>query len=234
MYLSVIIPTFNEAENLKKLLPFLIKNTPKMNFEIIVSDGGSTDDSIAVAKSFGVTAIHSPKKGRAAQMNYGVVFSKGDVLQFIHADTLPPKDFYKEVETAMSENYPCGCFTYLFDSSSIRLKINAYFTKFNLLWCRGGDQAIFITKKVFEEFKGYREDFLIMEEYDLLKKIQPKYPFKIVRNNALVSARKYEENSYWRVQLANLTVFNMYRLGYSQAAMVRIYGQLLRKNRLPF
>jgi rSAM/selenodomain-associated transferase 2 len=230
MYLSVIIPTFNESENLKKLLPFLIKNAPKTNFEIIISDGGSTDDSIAVAKSFGVTTIHSPKQGRAAQMNYGVALSKGDILQFIHADTLPPADFYQEVEIAISENYPCGCFTYLFDSSSIRLRINAYFTKFNVLWCRGGDQAIFIAKTIFNEFKGYREDFLIMEEYDLLKKIQPKYPFKIIKNNALVSARKYEKNGYWRVQMANLTIFNMYRLNYSQKAMVRVYNLLLKRN----
>lgn len=230
MYLSVIIPTFNEAENLKKVLPFLIKNTPKTNFEIIVSDGGSTDDSMAIAQSFGVTAVRSPKKGRAAQMNYGVRFAKGDILQFIHADTLPPADFYQEIQTAIDENYPCGCFTYVFDSSSFRLKINAYFTKFNFLWCRGGDQAIFIQKEIFEAFNGYREDFLIMEEYDLLKKIQAKYPFKIIKNNAIVSARKYENVGYWRVQIANLTVFNMYRFGYSQEAMVRMYQKLLKRN----
>jgi rSAM/selenodomain-associated transferase 2 len=229
MYLSVIIPTFNEAENLKKILSFLIQNAPKTNFEIIVSDGGSTDDSIAIAKSFGVTAIRSPRKGRAAQMNYGVEFSKGDILQFIHADTLPPNSFYEEVQTAIDENYLCGCFTYVFDSSSFRLRINAYFTKFNFLWCRGGDQAIFITKAIFEKFKGYQEDFLIMEEYDLLKKIQAKYPFKIIKNNAIVSARKYENIGYWRVQIANLTIFNMYRFGYSQEAMVQVYNKLLKR-----
>jgi rSAM/selenodomain-associated transferase 2 len=230
MHLSVIIPTFNEAENLKKILPFLIKNAPQTNFEIIVSDGGSMDNSIAIAKSFGVTAIRSPRKGRAAQMNYGVQLAKGDILQFIHADTLPPKDFYQEVKTAISENYPCGCFTYRFDSSSNRLKINAYFTKFNFLWCRGGDQAIFIKKEIFEKFNGYQEDFLIMEEYDLLKKIHSKYPFKIIKNNAIVSARKYEGLGYWRVQIANLTVFNMYRFGYSQEAMVKTYNKLLKRS----
>ena len=229
MYLSVIIPTFNEAENLKKLLPFLIQNTPNTNFEIIVSDGGSTDDSIAVAKSFGVTTLQSPRKGRAAQMNYGVEFAKGDVLEFIHADTLPPKNFYEEVKTAINENYPCGCFTYCFDSSRFLLKVTAYFTNFNFLWSRGGDQAIFITKPIFEEFNGYRDDFLIMEEYDLLQKMQAKYPFKVIKNNAIVSARKYDTNSYLRVQIANLLVFNMYRFGYSQEAMVRTYSKLLKR-----
>ncbi len=230
MYLSVIIPTFNEAENLKKLLPFLIKNAPKTNFEIIVSDGGSIDNSLAIAKYYGVTAVKSPQKGRASQMNYGAKLAEGDVLEFMHADTFPPKDFYAEIEKAITENYPCGCFTYRFDSSSIRLKINAYFTNFNFLWCRGGDQAIFITKDVFKEFNGYRTDFLIMEEYDLLIKMQSKYPFKIIKNNAIVSARKYNENGYLRVQIANLVVFNMYLFNYSQEAMVEMYNKLLRRN----
>lgn len=227
MYLSVIIPTLNEAENLKKLLPFLIKNAPMENFEIIISDSGSTDKTIEIAIQNGVKVVKSPKKGRATQMNFGVQHTKGDILQFIHADTMPPKSFYSDIKTAIDNNFPAGCFIYCFDSPSILLRINAYFTRLNHLWCRGGDQAIFIKRSVFNEFNGYREDFMIMEEYDLLKKLQAKYPFKIIKKEAIVSARKYEENSYLRVQIANFLVFNMYRFGYSQSKMVAMYRRIL-------
>lgn len=227
MYLSVVIPTYNEAENINKLLDFLIEKLPKEVAEIIISDGGSHDRTVEIAKSYGVKVFTSPKKGRAAQMNFGVTQSKGDVLQFIHADTIPPKTFYDDLRKAIDENYPSGCFTYCFDSNRLLLKVNAYFTKFNWLWCRGGDQAIFMKRSVFEEFGGYRADFMIMEEYDLLKKLQVKYPFKIIKNNAVVSARKYVENGYLRVQIANLLVFNMYRFGYSQQRMVNMYRRIL-------
>jgi rSAM/selenodomain-associated transferase 2 len=227
MNLSVIIPTYNEADNLKTLLPFLKENTKKKQVEIIVSDGGSSDKSIAVANAFDVKVLKSPNKGRAAQMNYAAKLAKGDVLQFIHADTIPPKSFYKDIETAINESYPAGCFTYRFDTNHLLLKVNAFFTRFDKIWCRGGDQAIFITKTVFEEFGGY-PNYLIMEEYELLEKLQAKYPFKIIKNNATVSARKYNQNGYWKVQLTNLKVFKMYNKGASQEEMVRFYQKALK------
>ncbi|MFK7948398.1 MAG: TIGR04283 family arsenosugar biosynthesis glycosyltransferase [Saprospiraceae bacterium] len=227
MLLSVVIPTYNEAENIGTLLDFLIKNTPKSSTEIIVSDGGSIDNTCFIAKKYNVKVVESPEKGRAAQMNFGVSQSSGEILQFVHADTTPPKTFYNDILQAIDEDYPAGCFTYCFDSSSWILKVNAYFTQFDKLWCRGGDQAIFIKRAIFEEFGGYRNDYLIMEEYDLLKKIFKKYPFRIIKNDAIVSARKYENNSYMRVQIANFLVFNMYRFGYSQQKMVNMYRRIL-------
>ena len=228
MLLSVVIPTYNEAENIGTLLDFLIKNTPNSTTEIVVSDGGSTDNTVEIAQKYGIKVIQSPKKGRAAQMNFGVTQTSGDILQFIHADTTPPASFYTDVYEAINENYPAGCFTYRFNSSRFILKINAYFTRFNQLWCRGGDQAIFIKREVFEELGGYQDDYLIMEEYELLKKIFQNYSFKIIKNDATVSARKYKNNAYLRVQIANFLVFNMYRFGYSQQRMVNLYRRILR------
>jgi rSAM/selenodomain-associated transferase 2 len=228
MNLSVIIPTYNEADNLKKILPFLVANTNQNKVEIIVSDGGSSDNSIAIAKSYEVTVVKSPNKGRAAQMNYAATLATSEILQFIHADTIPPKSFISDIETAIREGYIAGCFTYRFDSNHLLLKINAFFTRFNKLWCRGGDQAIFIKKTVFEEFGGY-PNYLIMEEYELLKQIQAKYPFKIIKNNAVVSARKYTKNGYLKVQLTNLKVFKMYNSGASQKKMATFYKNALKK-----
>lgn len=228
MNLSVIIPTYNEADNLKKLLPFLIENTSDKAVEIIISDGGSTDNTVNIAKSYNVKVLISPDKGRAAQMNYAANIASGEILQFIHADTIPPKSFFNDIKTAIAENFVAGCFIYRFDSNHLLLKVNAFFTRFDKIWCRGGDQAIFITKTIFNEFGGY-PNYLIMEEYELLEKIQAKYPFKIIKKNATVSARKYNKNGYLKVQLTNLKVFKMYNSGASQKEMATFYRNALNK-----
>ncbi len=227
MKLSVIIPTYNEADNLKILLPFLKANSINKKVEIIVSDGGSSDKSIAIANANDIKVLRSPNKGRAAQMNYAAKFARGEVLQFIHADTIPPKSYYLDIKTAIEHNHVAGCFTYRFDSNHLLLKINAFCTRFDKIWCRGGDQAIFITKDVFEEFNGY-PNFLIMEEYELIKQIQAKYSFKIIKKDAIVSARKYNQNGYFKVQFTNLKIFNMYNQGASQEEMANYYKNALK------
>jgi len=96
------------------------------------------------------------------------------------------------------------------------------------MWCRGGDQTLFVTRQLFDELGGYDTHFRIMEEYDFIKRARQENPFKIIPKPVLVSARKYEHNGYLRVQIANLTVFNMYRLGCSQETLVNTYRNLLK------
>jgi len=96
------------------------------------------------------------------------------------------------------------------------------------MWCRGGDQSLFITKEVFDDLGGFPNDFIIMEEYFLIKKIFEKYPFKIVPKKIIACPRKYEKNPYMKVQFANLIIFNMYRFGYSQQQMYDAYRRMLR------
>ena len=69
---------------------------------------------------------------------------------------------------------------------------------------------------------------LIMEDFDIVKRAQARFPFKIMPRSLTVSARKYRHNSYLRVQLANLIVYRMYRKGASQEAMVSTYRKWLR------
>ncbi len=229
MLISVIIPTYNEADNIEKLLKRLTQMTTSIATEIIVVDGGSEDDTVKIAEIFDVSVYKSPRKGRAAQMNFGVKQSKGDILQFVHADTLPPFSNFEDISSAVKNGYSVGCFTYSFDSKHPLLRINSFFTRFDKIWCRGGDQAIFVTRKVFDEVGGYRDDYLIMEDFDFIKKVQSKYPFKIVKNNCIVSARKYQNNSYLKVQLANLKIFRMYDAGASQELMAETYQKILKK-----
>lgn len=228
MKISVIIPTLNEAQNLERLIPYLKQDCKTTALaEIIVVDGGSQDNTIEISKKLGVKVLKSPKKGRAAQMNYGANFAKGTVLYFIHADVIPPKDCFQNIITTLQNGYAAGCFTYQFDSKKWLLKINAFFTQFTPIWCRGGDQTLFVKKVIFEALGGYRNDFQIMEDYDLIKKLQENYSFKIIKNNVIVSARKYDTNSYLKVQWANFTVFRMYNQGASQDEMVATYKRLL-------
>lgn len=228
MKISVIIPTLNEEENIGRLLQRLRSCGGKALEEIIVVDAGSEDQTTLIAEKGGAVVLHSQQKGRAPQMNLGAQKAKGDLLYFVHADTLPPKCYSASIQQALVDQYPVGCFRYQFKSDRKLLKVNAFFTRFRMIWCRGGDQSLFIKKEIFEAMEGYREDYSIMEDFEFIQRARKQYPFKIIPENMLVSARKYEENSYLRVQVANLVVFNMFRLGYSQESMVRMYRRLLK------
>ena len=225
--LSIIIIALNEAENIGRLLQRLQSGRADEVVDVLLVDGGSTDNTCEIAKAAGATVLHSPRRGRAAQMNYGAKQAKGRVLYFVHADSLPPLSYVSDVLSAVEKGYLIGCFRFAFDSDRLLLKINSYFTRFDRMWCRGGDQTLFISRQLFEDLSGYDERFQVMEEYDLISRARKNQPFKIIPKDVLVSARKYEDNSYLKVQLANLIVFNMYRFGCSQQRMKRWYKKVL-------
>lgn len=226
MTISIIIPTLNEAAHLGRLLEHLQAHRNDQVIEIIVADGGSTDSTYQIAQS-NATALRSPK-GRAVQMNYGAAQAKGEVLYFVHGDTLPPSSYVQDIHQALSEGYPIGCYRFRFDCDRPLLKINAYFTRFDFLWCRGGDQTLFVTRSLFDELDGYCERHLIMEEYDFIYRARKKAAFKIMPKDVIVSSRKYEHNGYLRVQMANLIAFNMFRFGFAQQKIATTYRRLLK------
>ena len=229
MEISVIIPTYNEADNIAQLVESLKRFGGKHLLEIIVSDSPTSSDNLAeVVQKAGGQVVKSPKKGRAAQMNFGANLAKGNVLYFVHADTKIHPDFVQDIQKTLSKGYDFGCYRYKFDSEHLLLKINAFFTRFDKIWCRGGDQTLFITRQVFEKLGGFREDFLIMEDYEIILRAKEKYRFKIIPKNVIVSARKYQTNSYLTVQLANLKVMRMFLQGnHSQEEMAETYRQML-------
>lgn len=227
MKISVIIPTLNEQENIGSLVQHLLANGKNNVAEVIVVDGESTDNTIAIASSCGAKVIRTKKVSRAAQMNLGAEEASGDILYFVHADVKLIPTFAEDILQAIQEDYIAGCYRYQFDSPKRILKINAHFTRFNRLFCRGGDQTLFILKDLFKALHGYDEYFVVMEDYDLIRRIQKKYAFKIIPKNILVSARKYDSNSWLRVQLANLIVFIMYILNTSPKKMQNLYKKML-------
>lgn len=228
MQTSIIIPTLNEAENLKRLIPHIQAYSNPSSSEILVVDGGSTDQTVSFARDLGVQLIQSQQACRAVQLNQGAGAAKGEILYFVHADTLPPASFMEDIETALDEGYPLGCFRFRFDSDRWLLKVNTFFARFDQPFFRGGDQSLFIPKKLFWELGGFREDYIIMEEYEFLERARREHSFKIIPKDILVSARKYEENSYLTVQWANYQVFKAYRQGASPASLYERYRELLQ------
>ena len=227
MTISIIIPTYNEADNVGKLIRHLIAHSNSSLVDIIVSDAGSGDDTMSIAKQAGANAVLSSGKGRAAQMNYGAGIAKGDVLYFIHADCLPPPEFMSDIQQAIQAGYNMGRYCTKFNSDKTILKINAWFTYFDFFICMGGDQTLFIKKSFFAQCKGFREDMKIMEEFEFCKRARKLGKYKILNGEALISARKYDTNSWLRVSLANLKIIRMYKKGASQQQMAATYKQML-------
>lgn len=224
--ISVIIPTLNEAKNIENCISELKKSQHNLS-EIIVVDAHSSDNTKEIASRLGVKVIDSKLKSRAKQMNLGAQIAKSDILYFVHADVLVPSDYSNHILQTLKKGADAGCFRFVFDKNHALLKLNAFFTRFPFLVCRGGDQTLFVKKSTFEKLGGFPEDHIIMEEYTFIKNLRKEFTFKVIPENVVVSARKYDNNSYWRVQYANFLVFNMYRLGYSQEKLKNKYSKLL-------
>jgi rSAM/selenodomain-associated transferase 2 len=228
MSISVVIPVINESAKIGPLVAYLLGNGGDQVGEVLVVDAGSTDETVSLACNAGARVLHSTVKSRAAQMNIGARAAQFPILYFVHADTLPPRSFATDIQDALSVGIHMGCYRYVFDSSSFMLKINAFFTRFNWLWCQGGDKTFFIEHHIFEALGGYDERFCVMEEYDFLRRASKQYRFQILPKNAIVSARKYQKNGWLRVQLANLIVFRKFRHGIEPAQIKATYQRLLK------
>ncbi|MEO9484773.1 MAG: TIGR04283 family arsenosugar biosynthesis glycosyltransferase [Ekhidna sp.] len=229
MLISVIIPTLNEEERIGSLLKFLTSHPLKNRFEVIVVDGESEDKTAVIARTFDVPVYTSDPCSRALQMNKGAKEAKGDVLYFVHADVQLVPSFVNDIIEAVSKGFESGCYRFKFDNpSNPLLHINGFFTRFPFKWCRGGDQTLFITKEAFSRIDGFDERFVIMEDYNLLDRLgQEGLSFKVIAKSIKVSARKYETNSYLKVQAANLKAMKMYKKGESPDLIKKFYTSAL-------
>jgi rSAM/selenodomain-associated transferase 2 len=230
--ISIVIPTYNEEANIGKLVSYVKENGNDAVVDVIVVDGGSEDNTIKVASAAGATAVLSQGTGRAAQMNHGASLASGSVLYFLHADCIPPAAFTADVHQAVEGGFDLGRYRTKFNSPKTILRINEWFTRFDFFVCMGGDQTLFIKRSLFEEEGGFKEDMRIMEEYEFCHRVRKKGRYKIMKGQVLISARKYDTNSWWQVQKANAAIVRMYKKGASQEEMLDTYKRLLtyRKN----
>ncbi|MCL6258170.1 TIGR04283 family arsenosugar biosynthesis glycosyltransferase [Aquiflexum sp. TKW24L] len=228
MKISVIIPVMNEVENLKALLPLFQNGNQNSSLEVIIVDGGSNDGTKQEVLAAGFTFIESDIQSRAVQMNLGAKIAKGDILYFVHADVRILKTFFDDIKSCLDDGFQAGCFAYNFDSTNKMLQINSWFTEFNGVLSGGGDQTLFIKRNTFWELGGFDDKYCLMEDFDLVRRIKKKYSFKVIPNRILVSARKYEKNSWLRVQLANLTLIVFFHLKVSPIKLKKTYSKLLK------
>ncbi len=231
--ISVIIPTYNEEAHIKATIQRL-REYNEMNLikEIIIADGGSTDNTIDIAKAEGVTIAICSKKGRAAQMNYGALQTTGEILYFLHADTLPPKNFIQDIIETINAGFGAGCYRLSFDHNHWFLRANCWFTRFDADIIRFGDQSFFVTKKKFEEVGAFCEKHIVLEDQHIIKRLKKICRFKIVQKPVLTSARKYLENGIYKTQAIFFMIYFMYRLGFAQQTLLSIYKKLITQNKL--
>lgn len=200
--------------------------------EVVVSDGGSGDGTIEAARPLADVVVAAPR-GRAAQMNAGARASSGDVLLFLHADTLLPPGAIGAVRRAVAEDGVAGgAFAVRLglstDASSprkalLRLTARMINARARLLRAYTGDQGIFVARRAFEEMGGYPE-IPLMEDVELSRLLARRgrtalLPFRIV-----TSARRWESRGAVRTILLMWGLRLAHRLGMSPARCARIYG----------
>lgn len=222
--ISIIIPVRNEEDTIASLLKYLQTHAP--NEEIILVDGGSSDETVKIASNFNVTIIKS-LQGRAHQMNEGAKMATGNILYFLHADSFPPKDFVKEIQSQLTIK-DFGFFRIRFDPSHYLINIVSFIGKLNTLHFVFGDRSLFVKRESFKKVNGFLEDHIVMEDNNILHRLnktyKPAFSKKIIRT----SSRKYFENGVARVQAIYVLIYLMYHLGFSQKILVQTYKKLIR------
>ncbi len=180
---------------------------------VVVNAKSSTDDTCKIVLDKGVKLIQSDANSRAQQMNLGAQNSISTYLCFLHADVIPPKSFLKDIYEAL-ELSDFGWFCYNFDSDSKMLKVNARFTRSNGFFAGGGDQILFIKRDVFDSLNGFNEDYRIMEDFELVRRLKKMFKGPtIIQNPATVSSRKYLNSSFFKVNWYNLKMMTVFMLG---------------------
>lgn len=230
---SIIIPTYNEAAGIGQLLVWLQQQaTGETGLEIIVADGGSTDDTRALARQQGAQVLRCPRKGRAAQMNHAAHHARGELLYFLHADSFPPPGFVAELRLATAQGFGSGCYRLAFDHPHWFLRFSAWCTRLPLRLVRFGDQSLFVRRDLFAQVGGFREDLLLMEDQDLVVRLQARARFRLLPRTVTTSARKYLANGVFRLQGIFTGMAVLYWLGLPQPWLLRLYRRLVRQGKL--
>lgn len=225
--ISIIIPAYNEENKIGKLVTYLKLNSDPVKTEIIVVDGGSKDGTIAEAEKSGAVVITSPKKGRAGQMNFGAANATGEVLYFVHADTIPPVTFVRDIEREISKGVDCGCFRLQFDIDHQALRFYAWFTRFDIDFFRFGDQSLFVKKKIFRKIGGFDEELIVMEDQDIVKRLKDHAQFRIINHPVVTSARKYEHIGVFKLQFIFSIIVCLFYLKISQETILHFYQAVI-------
>jgi len=221
--ISIIIPTLNEAGNIKEAIA---TTQPSTNIEIIVVDAGSKDGTVEMAQLLSIKVISS-SSGRAVQMNAGALAASGDILLFLHADTHLPTGFDEMIRTALQQpGTVAGAFNLRIDASLLSLRwvewgVNVRSHFYQMPY---GDQAIFLTKAVFQQMGGFPE-LPIMEDFELMRRLKRTGCIVIIPTPVVTSARRWLQKGVFKTTLLNQLVIIAYLLGVSPERICCWYRQ---------
>jgi rSAM/selenodomain-associated transferase 2 len=183
--------------------------------EIVLVDGGSTDATAAVAARFPRVRLLASSRGRARQMNAGARAARGDVLLFLHADTLLPDGALAAVEAAARDpGVVAGRFDVRFDNPRLLFRMVAWFMNHRSRWSgiSTGDQAIFVCREPFEALGGY-PDMPLMEDVELCRRLKRRGQMAPLRMVVTTSARKWEREGAVRTILLMWALRFLYMVG---------------------
>lgn len=226
--ISIIVPVYNEEKGIVKCIKYLQGVELNENCELILVDGGSTDRTKQLCRDIDVKVYESPKKGRAKQMNYGAKLASGDVLYFLHADSIPPENFIKDIRRNVERGISSGCYQLAFQPDHVLLRLYSWFTRFDIDLFRFGDQSLFVKKEFFMKLGGFNESLDVMEDQQIVKDLKKVGKFEIMDGFVKTSSRKYLENGVIKLQVIFAIIVLLYYLGVSQKVITDFYSSQLR------
>jgi rSAM/selenodomain-associated transferase 2 len=221
MKLSVIIPALNEERSLGGTLASISSHV----HEIIVVDGGSKDDTVKIAREYASVVLDS-NRGRGIQQHTGACHAKGEVLLFLHADTRLPNGFEIMIETTLSDPRTVfGAFRLGHHPSTAFLNLVALMANFRSLLLRMpyGDQGLFMRRSDYFRVGGFK-DLPLMEDVDLVRRLNKIGKFKLVKARVRTSARRYDRNGIVYTTVRNWSLIIRYLLGQSPERLHRLYS----------
>lgn len=228
--ISIIIPALNEENRIASLVEELRQRESSDGCicEIIVADGGSSDETPKKAERAGAVVVSCSQKGRAFQMNEGASFASGNMLYFLHADTIPPINFDKHIAGAVAGGAGAGSFQLRFSSNHQLLRFYGWCTRFRSTLLRFGDQSLFVKASCFWEIGGYDESLSVMEDQQIVGNLKKITSFALLGEVVKTSARKYEKNGVVRLQFIFGMIVILYYFDAKQDTLVHLYKSLIR------